>query len=185
MCARAFYDDPFFSFLLTSPERRLASLRHLYRATLIHLGDGGHLATVRHGEGIVGVAAWLEPDHYPQPIATQLAQLPGMCRAFLRTPRSYNQGRVYLSALARVHPKETHWYLCALATDPAIQRSGVGTLLMHDGLARADDEGVGCYLETQKPENLAYYRRFGFELSETLEPLSGAPALYTMWRAPR
>ncbi|HUX05178.1 MAG TPA: GNAT family N-acetyltransferase [Acidimicrobiales bacterium] len=186
VCARAFYDDPFYSYLLASPRRRLANLRHIFRATLIHLGGAGHIGTVRRDDtGIVGVAAWLPPDHYPQPVSTQLAQLPGMVRAFIRTPRSLAYARIYLGAIARVHPKEPHWYLCALASDPSLQRSGAGTLLMHEGLALADREGVGCYLETQKPENLAYYRRFGFELDRTLEPLPDAPPLFTMWRAPR
>lgn len=186
VCARAFYDDPFYSFLLRSPQRRLANLGHIYRTTLVHLGGTGHIATVRRGDtDIVGVAAWLPPEHYPQPVPTQLAQLPGMLRAFIRTPRSLAHARTYLGAIARVHPKEPHWYLCALASDPSLQRSGVGTLLMHEGLALADRDGVACYLETQKPENLAYYRRFGFELDRMLEPVDDAPPFFTMWRAAR
>ena len=46
----------------------------------------------------------------------------------------------------------------------------------------ADREGVDCYLETQKPENLAYYRRFGYEVVEELQPVAGGPPLWTMRR---
>jgi predicted N-acetyltransferase YhbS len=69
--------------------------------------------------------------------------------------------------------------------DPAIQRSGVGTMLMEHGLEQINNEGVGGYLETQKEDNLAYYRRFGYELRTTLRPVKNGPPLYTMWRNPR
>jgi predicted N-acetyltransferase YhbS len=70
-----------------------------------------------------------------------------------------------------------------LAVDPSSQRHGVGTMLVEHGLTLADREGVGAYLETQEEENLAYYRRFGFELTQTLNPVAGGPPYYTMWRA--
>ena len=186
LCARAFYDDPFFSYLLTDDRHRLRALHLIHRALLLQLGDGGHIVTVvDSNDQIQGIAAWLTTDHYPQSVRTQLAQLPGMLRAFARTPRSFLRGQTCLTALAKVHPHDAQWYLCLLATDPPAQRRGVGTLLMNEGLEHVDREGVGSYLETQKPENLAYYRRFGYELRDTLTPLGNGPALYTMWRAPR
>jgi hypothetical protein len=56
---------------------------------------------------------------------------------------------------------------------------------MEHGLAETDAEGVGSYLETQNEDNLGYYRRFGYELRETLRPVDGGPPLFTMWRRPR
>ena len=85
----------------------------------------------------------------------------------------------------KVHPKDPHWYLLLLVADPRRSDVGVGTLLMEDGLARLDAERVGSYLETQKEDNLAYYRRFGYELRDTVNPVAGGPPYYTMWRAPR
>ena len=41
------------------------------------------------------------------------------------------------------------------------------------------------YLETQKVDNHAYYRRFGYELRDTVNPVAGGPPYYTMWRAAR
>jgi len=186
VCARAFFDDPFFSYLWADDRHRLRALHLIHRALLVHLGDGGRIVTVRDSsDQMLGIAAWLTTDHYPQGVRAQLAQLPGMLRAFSRTPRSFAKGQTCLTALAKVHPHDAQWYLCVLATDPPAQRHGVGTLLMNEGLGHIDNEGVGGYLETQKPENLAYYRRFGYELRDTLTPLGDGPALYTMWRAPR
>jgi predicted N-acetyltransferase YhbS len=72
-----------------------------------------------------------------------------------------------------------------LAVEPTMQRSGVGSMLMEEGLAQIDAEHVGAYLETQKIDNHAYYRRFGFELRDTLHPIPDGPPYYTMWRPAR
>ncbi len=183
---RAFFNDPFFRFLSPSERLRTRGLTLYFGASLAHFGEGGRIVTVRQPDDtIVGLAAWLPTGRYPQSVRTQLTQIPGTFRALYRRPRSLIDGNRYLTALAKSHPKEAHWYLFLLVADPSIQRSGVGTMLMHHGLALADAEGVGSYLETQNEDNLAYYRRFGYELRETLKPVKEGPPLYTMWRRPR
>jgi ribosomal protein S18 acetylase RimI-like enzyme len=183
---RAFFDDQYFRFLMPNDRARDRSAAILFFEQLRHLGRGGRVVTVRDGRGaIVAVAGWLMTDQFPPPLHTQLAQIPGSLRALYRQPRALRVGARYLGTLLKVHPKESHWYLMLLATDPERQRTGAGTLLMNDGLSRVDAEGVGGYLETQKEENLAYYRRFGFDLKETLHPMTDGPPYYTMWRPPR
>ena len=61
-------------------------------------------------------------------------------------------------------PSEAHWYLQLLATHPDWQRQGFGALLMDVVFERADADGVPCYLETERPELVAYYRHHGFEV---------------------
>src|SRR5210317_1277769 len=61
-------------------------------------------------------------------------------------------------------PPEPHWYLNMLATHPDWQRTGYGAALMGEVFVIADSEGLGCYLETETEENVAYYRRHGFEV---------------------
>ena len=183
---RAFFDDPFFRYLSPNDRLRERGLTIFFRANLVHLGDGARVVTVRSVNNVIeGVAAWLPTDRYPQPVRTQLAQVPGTLRALYRRPRALIDGNKYLAQISKSHPKEPHWYLYLLVADPSIQRSGVGTMLMEQGLAHADEEGVGSYLETQKEDNLAYYRRFGYELRETLRPVKEGPPIFTMWRRPR
>jgi ribosomal protein S18 acetylase RimI-like enzyme len=94
-------------------------------------------------------------------------------------------GTSFLNAIAKKHPREPHWYLFLLVTDPEYQRRGIGSLLMNDALPRIDADGVIAYLETQKEDNLAYYRRFGFEVVTTLTPVRNGPPLYAMQRPSR
>jgi ribosomal protein S18 acetylase RimI-like enzyme len=165
---------------------RTRALPILFGGQISHLGRHGRIVVVRDdGERIVGVAIWLTTGGFPLSLGVQIAQVPSSLRALYPRPHSLKVGGVYLRELLNVHPKEPHWYLMLLAVEPIAQRQGVGTMLMDDGVARIDDEHVAAYLETQKLDNLAYYRRFGFELRETLQPMPGGPPYYTMWRPAR
>lgn len=61
-------------------------------------------------------------------------------------------------------PPEPHWHLNMIATHPDWQRRGLAAALMRTVFAIADDAGVPCYLETETPENVAYYRHHGFDV---------------------
>jgi ribosomal protein S18 acetylase RimI-like enzyme len=186
VASRAFYDDSYFRYLFPDDTVRARVQPMIFRTQLKHIGPLGKIATVRDESGtIVGVSAWLPPHAWPPSLRVQLAQLPGSLRAFFRQLGALRVVGTYLRTLLKVHPKEPHWYLMLLAVEPSSQRRGVGAMLVERGLTLADQEGVGAYLETQKEENLAYYRRFGFELAQTLNPVAGGPPYYTMWRAAR
>jgi hypothetical protein len=43
---------------------------------------------------------------------------------------------------------------------------------------------VPAYLETQKPENLAFYAKHGFTVADEVH-LDGSPPVWTMRREPR
>lgn len=186
VAVRGFFTDPFFIFLSPKVRRRNHGLFFFFRTALRHLGPLGEIVTVRNGlNQIVGVAAWLSPGGYPQPVATQLAAIPGSFRALYRRPQALVDGNKYLTAVAKAHPKEPHWYLYLLVVDPEIQRRGVGSMLLENQLDQINTDGVGSYVETQKDDNLAYYRRFGYELVTSLTPVQQGPPIHTLWRPPQ
>jgi predicted N-acetyltransferase YhbS len=62
---------------------------------------------------------------------------------------------------------------------------GVGGRLVAPGLARADAEGMACYLTTARGENVGFYRRFGFQVeAEGLPLVPGGPTHWAMRRPP-
>ena len=61
-------------------------------------------------------------------------------------------------------PEEPHWHVGPVAVDPAWQGKGVGSKLMQAFVEKLDASGDYAYLETDKPENVTFYRRFGFEI---------------------
>jgi ribosomal protein S18 acetylase RimI-like enzyme len=186
LAARAFFGDPFFTYLLPDDDLRRSRLPIFFRSVFTHMGEHGRLVTVRdESDTALGVAAWLTTGGYPLPVSLQLRQMPSATRAFYRRPRKLLVGNRYVAALARAHRKDPQWYLMVLCVDPPHQRSGVGTMLLEDAFAQVDAEGVGSHLETPREDNVAYYRRFGYELTETLNPVEGGPSFYAMWRTPR
>lgn len=58
-----------------------------------------------------------------------------------------------------------HWHLFGIGVDPAHQGEGIGSALMDAGLAKADESGYPCYLETASEENVRFYSKRGFEVT--------------------
>ncbi|TNF31223.1 MAG: GNAT family N-acetyltransferase, partial [Deltaproteobacteria bacterium] len=84
--------------------------------------------------------------------------------------------------LAEHHPRAPHWHLFQLGVDPARQGHGLGRAIMEHAVALADADRVPAYLETSNPVNLPFYRRFGFEVLETLSGGGDMPPVWTMLR---
>jgi GNAT superfamily N-acetyltransferase len=57
---------------------------------------------------------------------------------------------------------EPCWYLIVLGVEPADQRHGLGGQLLQPILARADADGLPCYLETESADAVRFYTRHGF-----------------------
>jgi GNAT superfamily N-acetyltransferase len=186
VATEAFCDDPFFSFLMPSPSMRRRGLRIFFRSVV---ATSRRVATVYGARGndgaLVGVAAFIEPDGLPLPFAAQASQLGSAVRALIPRPRAIVDGSRYLLATENAHPHERMWYLQLLAVDPNRQRGGIGGALQERVYPDVDGEGLDCYLETQKEDNLAYYRRFGYEVEAELHPVPKGPPLWTMRRLPR
>ena len=90
--------------------------------------------------------------------------------------------------LGAFHPQlvpEDHWYLMILGVEPARQRLGLGGALLQPVLARADREGLRCYLETQKPVNVPFYQAHGFEVAAETDVPGDGPHFWLMARTPR
>jgi len=182
VAARAFQFDPFFEFLMPQSTSRARGLALFTRAFVASQRANGPVFVARRDDRIVGAAAWCEPSRYPLPIGRQLQQGVGALRALVPRPAALGHGLTYLRAIDRAHPKEPLWYLALLVVDPSVQRAGIGTRLQQRVLDVADETGTDCYLETQKPENLAYYRRFHYQVVDELHPVPDGPPLWTMRR---
>ena len=91
------------------------------------------------------------------------------------------QGLLYF---ASHHPKERHWYLQMLGTEPASQSRGLGSAILGPVLDRCDREGERVYLESSKERNIPFYARHGFEVTQEIQVPRG-PVVWAMWREPR
>jgi len=186
VATEAFADDPFFVFLMANERIRRRALGIFFRAMVGESRPGAVVHGARDASGrLVGVAAFVRPGAWPLSIGAQVRQLRSALVAMIPRPRALIDGSRYLFAIESIHPKEEMWYLQLLAVDPSAQRGGIGGALQEQVYPQADREGLVSYLETQKEANLAYYRRFGYELDRELHPVKKGPPLWTMRRDPR
>jgi GNAT superfamily N-acetyltransferase len=65
-------------------------------------------------------------------------------------------------------PKRRMSYLWFLGVNPLHQRSGIGSKLLKEVIADAQQKGLPVYLETSTIHNLSWYRRFGFRIYDEL-----------------
>lgn len=181
---RAFDDDPVWRWLLPDDASRVRRMTALFGVMLrqVHLRHGATEATGRGG-GTEAAALWDPPGHWHIPLRRQAAQGAPLVRILgTRTPATLRA----LGAIEKHHPKEPHWYLAVLGTDPPAQGNGLGAALLRSRLDRCDAEGLPSYLESSKEQNVPYYERFGFRVTRELTlPGKGCPPVWLMWREPR
>jgi len=182
---RAFHDDAYWSWVLPRESRRSQVLPWFMEVWARYCHKHGEVHTTK---GMVeGAALWIPPGKYPPSnVGMMLAGMISLplkfgCAAFARLMASLN-------CQERLHKRDVpprHWYLTILGVEPTRQGQGIGSALIQPVLARADAEGLTCYLETEDARNVPLYQRHGFEVVvEGNLPKSG-PYFWTMMRPPR
>jgi ribosomal protein S18 acetylase RimI-like enzyme len=97
--------------------------------------------------------------------------------------RSVRRAQMLEHAIHAARPRGPHWYLATLGTDPGHQGCGVGSSLIDPVLRRADASALPAYLESSKEENIPFYQRHGFRVTQELT-VPGGPTLWSMQRDP-
>jgi len=180
--ARAFHEDPMFTFIEPSADRRRRVLPWFFGAAL-RLGNQQGRVDTDAGRA---AAIWLPPGRTSLGPGAMLRS--GLALAPMRLgPAAFGRfarlTSAFEKAAAEVHGT-TFWHLFILGVDPAFQGRGLGARLVAPVLAEADAAGHLCYLETLSARNLAFYQRLGFTVAGHVTP-SGLPEFWMMTRAPR
>jgi GNAT superfamily N-acetyltransferase len=181
--ARAFWPDPIFGFFARHPLHEYTLLPGFFGPITDDALPFGEVYAARVDGRLAGGSVWLPPEGLPRSRRRDRAMEARIARV-MATSRNRRIGLQVAKAIDDAHPREPHWYLGILGTDPTYQGRGVGSALLDVVLPRVDEQGLPAYLETQKEENLPFYRRFGFEVSDEMR-VPGAPPLWGMRRQPQ
>jgi len=181
--ARAFFNDPYFTFSLPDESRRARLLPWLFERILRYALLYGQVYTTSSLEGL---AVWLRmkkvTTNWFGAIRTGLFLLP------LRLNRREAWRNMHLERLAdRFHSQAVtapHWYLLMLGVEPSLQGRGIGSLLLQPVLELADRQKLACYLETNNEKNLPFYERHGFSVKSLGQALENAPFTWAKLREP-
>jgi ribosomal protein S18 acetylase RimI-like enzyme len=177
---RAFFSDPMFVWMFPNAGDRSRALRLMNGVPLEYGLRYGRVTQARGGRA---VAIWIPPR---RTITVGGMVRSGMLRLPLRIGlRAFVRFAGANAAMAHIHKTyvpDPHWYLLIVGVDPELQGQGLGSALVEEGLARADNDRCACYLETGEERNLAFYERFGFYVLESALLGEGGPTAWGMRR---
>ena len=144
----------------TDAEWRLRCHARLVRGFFAVFGSQQPICAVRDGVllGVTGVA----PPGTCQPTLAQRVRLAPTVAGL--GPRTAARVLRWLFDWAARDLAEPHVHLGPLAVDAHLQGQGIGSLILREHCRRLDAHGAVGYLETDKPENVTFYTRGGFEV---------------------
>jgi ribosomal protein S18 acetylase RimI-like enzyme len=175
--ARAFDDDPLVGHFLPNAESRPDKARRMFRL-LLKLGLPHHSCYMTNGAE--SVALWRPPNQWHLSIMDYLANGPSLLGIFGAGALRVMSAMDYIE---KKHPREPHWYLQTLGTDPSKQGKGFAGKVVRHQLAIADRDRVPCYLESSKSTNIPVYQALGFRVTGEIT-LPNGPTVWPMWRDP-
>jgi ribosomal protein S18 acetylase RimI-like enzyme len=161
--ARAFQNDPLMVYAVPDPAARIRLLPDIY-SRMIHFGFLAGEVYVTSGT-LDGAALWMPPN---AKWSRERMQTSGMDQiSSVIGDDAYQRYRNVVSREWQARERDMTgacWYLFLLGVEPSHQRKGLGVKLMRPVLERAGRAAEACYLETENPRNVAFYRAAGFEL---------------------
>ena len=180
LLARAFHDDPAWSWVIPGARRRAALLPWLFRVAF-EITEGEAWTTVGP---VLGCARWLAPGRTPVHVGAMLRALVATpLRVREATSRFLAYGRAVETMRATAVP-EPHWYLAGIGVEPAEWGRGIGGALLGPGVEASDRMRVPCALLTNAERNVAFYEHHGFEVVLEGRTPDDGPHAWMMRRRP-
>jgi len=160
--SRAFYNDPFYVWIMPDDNKRIQQIewwmRILLKYTLLY-------GEIHYTEDRKAVAMWLGPD---RPIVNDFKIFSmGLILYPIKIGiRNFMRALDISGQWDKEHKKmdKRHYYLMVIAVEPELQGKGIGSRLMQLGLKNADNDGLECFLETVTPEDVQFYRKHNFDV---------------------
>jgi ribosomal protein S18 acetylase RimI-like enzyme len=174
LLAQAFVSNPLH--VSAFGPQRIEQNRSFFRIGLRHMFVGQSYIALRDGDLCGYVHFNSSPHCLPAPEEIPIAA------ATLLKPlgQAIPQVVKWFTRWCHLDPEEPHIHLGPIGVAPEVQRRGIGTALMNRYIEQLEQQRMAGYLETDRPENVEFYKRFGF-LVQREEQLIGTPTWY-MWR---
>jgi GNAT superfamily N-acetyltransferase len=175
--ARAFWSDPFLVHFYPDETMRARRIHRFFRILWKASLPLGYVEVTDRCEA---VALWRPPNRWRIEWSTIARNIPAILLAY-----GSATARVIrcLAAMEKHHPRQPHWYLATVGTDPMHQGHGLAGRLIRSRLARCDAAGEAAYLEAASEDLVPFYGGMGFrQLGEVTVP--DGPVFHPMWRDP-
>ena len=137
----------------------------------------GKVFVAKENNHVIGVMRIVEWPRCQMTPLQGLRLMPAMIAMGLATSLRVLKGR---GTWSKHDPKEPHWHLDPLTVVPERQGQGIGSQLLKYFCDHVDKMGRAAYLETDRPENVRLYERFGWQVKEEATVLG--VHCWFMWR---
>lgn len=184
LLARALQNAPDMKFLIGDNARMLDKVTLRFYQAVIRVGLlYGEVYTTPSMEG---VAVWVSPENtnFTLGILFRTGFLTAILSLGFRPMLRFINSSNYVQKLQKQAISGPRWVLVYLGVEPSQQGKGIGGILIHPILARADADGVPCYVESANARNLTFYKRHGFEIVNHGQVPNGGPQVWIMVRKP-
>jgi len=165
MLARAFVTNPLH--VATFGPDQLRTNESFFRIG-VPLMTGRKLVAVENAD-VLGFIHWIESPGCQPSESDKRTLAPMMLRAF--GVRTAWRLRSWLTAWSKRDPAAPHVHLGPIGVSPAAQGRGIGRRLMERYCEALDLAGRIGYLETDRPETVRFYERFGFGVTAEVQVL--------------
>ena len=152
---------------------RIDQNRRFFRLALRNMFFGHAFVALDEGAvcGYVHFRDWPyclpAPEEIPHAAATLLKPLDEAVPKFIQ----------WFARWCHLDPQEPHIHLGPIGVAPGKQRQGIGAALMDRYIAEIEREKSVGYLETDRLENVEFYKKFGFVVKHQ-EVVIGTPTWY-------
>lgn len=181
--SRVFCGEPPFTYLIPDAEER--------RAVLPGLLGSAIRASQLYGEtyttpAVEGGSLWIGPDrNLTIERILRTASSPGRFKMSWSSLKRCLTLGTRMDKIRRRLARHPHWYLVALGVESSRRESAVREALIEPVLARADSDGLPCYVETFHEPNLPFYKEQGFRIEGSGRIPGCGLEFWAMIRAPR
>jgi len=160
--SRAFYNDPFYVWIMPNDKKRL---NHIHWWMTILLRYTFLYGNIDYSGDHKGVAMWIGPDN-PFPKDIKIFSMGMILYPFKIGIRNFLRALDLSGQWSRGHKKmpARHYYLVVMGVEPEFQGKGIGSDLMQYALKKIDNEKLECYLETVTPEDVKFYEKHNFKV---------------------
>ena len=179
LLATVFFDDPMYAWLVPNRKRRMSAFTNMF-VTGCELLSSANPAAVWITDDHAGAALWSPPGRGQLTFGQGMRMIGSLILdlrwGLFRQIEVENQ----LTSI-----KERHWYLNTIGVAAGRRGEGLGSALMSPMLERCDRDRLPIYLNTNTQENVAFYRKRGFEVIHETDVGRGRSHLWEMRRAPQ
>ena len=185
LLAHAFFTNPAHAYICPDPARRTAQLRWLLGGNLRLQPDLTASFCVARDSIVDAMGFWTPPG------AAEIGFMAKVKAGILAAPVRLGAGgtRRLLEVTSEIDRQRDRlladgpfWYLNNMAVREELRGTGIGTNLLREQLAGLTETAPAApaALTTQRPENVTFYRRLGFEIAS--EDIVGrGPGSFTNW----